>query len=130
MSMMKRQIEAMTVLVQEHHEVQVEIAELESRLNKIKSKLMDKLEEYELETIVLGDEGEGVKVTIVRPTTLKIDENGLQQALTNAQWKSITKQVIDKKALEDAVVRGKIDAVTVSDHTKEVASRPYLRITG
>ena len=125
-----RQIESIERLVDEYHEISSDMAKLDERLAKIKATLMEKLEASELETITVGEEGAEVKVTIVRPTTLKINEDTLESALTKPQWKSITKQVIDKKALEDAVVRGKIDAIVVSDHTKEVASKPYLRITG
>lgn len=128
--MNSKQLDAMEDLVNEHYEIQEEMAKLEKRLATIKSKLMQKMEDAELETITLGEEGATVKVTIVRPTTLKIDEEGLKEALPKVVWNSITKTSVDKKALEDAVVRGKIEPSVVASNSKEVASKPYLRITG
>ena len=130
MSYTKRQLDSIAKLVEEHKEISQHISELTASLDAVKAKLMEKLEANELETLTIGEEGEEVKVTIVRPTTLKVDEVGLEKALTFNQWANITKVVVDKKALEDSVVRGMIDAATVAQHTKEVASRPYLRITG
>lgn len=128
--MNSRQEIAIIDLVNEYYEIQAQIALLDERFGKVKEELMKTMEKHELETVVVGDEGSEARVTVVRPTTLKINEAGLEQALTKAQWKSITKQVIDKKALEDAVVRGKIDPTVVADNSNEVASKPYLRITG
>lgn len=128
--MNNRQIQSIQTLIDEYYEANEQLATLEKKIAEVKEKLMEKLENSELETITVGEVGAEVKVTIVRPTTLKIDEAGLESALTKPQWKLVTKQVVDKKALEDAVVRGKIDANIVAENSKEVASRPYLRITG
>lgn len=125
-----QQIQHIERLALEHLETAMKIAELQERLDTIKTKLMEKLENAELETITVGEGSDEIKVTIVRPTTLKIDENGLKEALPKTVWNSITKTSVDKKALEDAVVRGKIDPTVVADNSKEVASKPYLRITG
>jgi hypothetical protein len=68
-------------------------------------------------------------VTVVRPTRLEFNEAGLEKALSEALWRQVTKRVLDKKALEDAVSRGKIDISVVSENSKEVATKPYLKIT-
>ena len=125
-----KQIESIERLLEEYHQIADDMASLDERLNKVKKTLMEKLESAELETLTVGEEGSEIKVTIVRPTTLKLNEAGLEKELSPAQWKLITKKVVDKKALEDAVVRGKIDPTVVADNSNEVASKPYLRITG
>ena len=125
-----KQIESIERLLEEHHLISDEMTLLDERLTKVKKTLMEKLESAELETLTVGEEGSEIKVTIVRPTTLKLNEAGLEKELSAAQWKLITKKVVDKKALEDAVVRGKIDPTVVADNSNEVASKPYLRITG
>jgi hypothetical protein len=125
-----RQLNTVESLLNEHQSIKDTINDLDAQLTKLKEKIFGHLEDNALETLEVGEEGSVIRVTIVRPTTLKIDEAGLEQALTKPQWKLITKQVVDKKALEDAVVRGKIDTNIVADQTKEVASKPYLRITG
>ena len=125
-----KQIESIERLLEEHHAIADEMTLLDERLTKVKKTLMEKLESAELETLTVGEEGSEIKVTIVRPTTLKLNEAGLEKDLSSAQWKLITKKVVDKKAFEDAVVRGKIDPTVVADNSNEVASKPYLRITG
>lgn len=128
--MNSRQLATVESLLNEHLSLNETIADLQKQLEKVKEKIFKHLEDNELETLTVGEEGDEIKVTIVRPTTLKFDEEGLKESLSSAQWKSVTKQVVDKKALEDAVVRGKIDPSVVADNSKEVASKPYLRITG
>lgn len=125
-----KQIESIERLLEEYHAIADDMASLDERLTKVKKTLMEKLESAELETLTVGEEGSEIKVTIVRPTTLKLNEAGLEKDLSPAQWKLVTKKVVDKKALEDAVVRGKIDPTVVADNSNEVASKPYLRITG
>jgi hypothetical protein len=114
--------------------VEIESAEEEAQnwqaqVDKSKAELMALMEKHELSTIAIQVREEDQRVTVVRPTQLKIDEQGLQDAVSEAIWRTITKRVIDKKALEDAVTRGKVEAETVSKHSKEVATKPYLRIT-
>jgi len=106
-----------------------EVANWQKQLDDSKIELMSLLEKHELDTIDVEVREEETKVTIVRPSQLKIDEEGLEDAVSEAIWRSITKRVIDKKALEDAVAKGKVEAITVSKHSKEVATKPYLRIT-
>jgi len=105
------------------------LTDLQEVLDATNAKIFSYLEANSIETITVGEKGEQTKATIVRPTQLKIDEDGLQSALSDAIWKLVTKRVIDKKALEDAVARGKVEPEVISTHSKEVATKPYLRIT-
>lgn len=114
--------------------IEIESAEEEAQnwqaqVDKSKAELFALMEKHDLSTIEVEIQEEGQRATIVRPTQLKIDEQALQDAVSEAIWRTITKRVIDKKALEDAVTRGKVEAETVSKHSKEVATKPYLRIT-
>lgn len=101
----------------------------QDELSSAKEELIALLEKHGVDSIETVIDEAPVKVTIVRPTQLKLDEFGIEQAVSDAVWRSITKRVIDKKALEDAVVRGKVEANIVSKNSKEVATKPYLRIT-
>ena len=111
-------------LVVEINSASAEIANWQTQLDEAKIELMSLLEKHELDTIDVEVREEETKITIVRPSQLKIDEEGLEDAVSEAIWRSITKRVIDKKALEDAVAKGKVEAVTVSKHSKEVATKP------
>lgn len=116
-------------LLEEIKENQAIVADAESAIADAKKKILQSLENNEIDTVTIGEEENQVKVTIVRPTTLKFNEDGLQESLTPTQWRQITKTVLDKKLLEDAVARGKVDISIVSKNSKEVASTPYLKIT-
>lgn len=110
-------------------EYESELDAVQKKIDKAKAELMGYLEKNELDTVTVGEEGSEIKVTVVRPTQLKIDENGLESSVSEAIWRSITKRIVDKKALEDAVARGKVEPSVISKHSKEVATKPYLRIT-
>ena len=108
---------------------QEKLQDIEKSISELKEKLFDLLEKHELETVMVGEDGHEIKVTIVRPTSLKLNEEGIKSEISDAQWRQITKNVIDKKALEDAVARGNIEISVVSNNSKEVALKPYLKIT-
>ena len=99
------------------------------KVGKAKEALMALLEKHELETVKVGEDGESTKVTIVRATSMEFNEEGLKKSVSESVWRQITKVVLDKKALEDAVARGKVPIETVADNSKEVAKKPYLKIT-
>ena len=121
--------EAIARLLLEIQSAEEEAQTWQAQVDKSKSELMELMDKHDLSTIAVPVRDEDQRVTVVRPTQLKINEEGLQDAVSEAIWRTITKRVIDKKALEDAVTRGKVEAETVSKHSKEVATKPYLRIT-
>lgn len=99
------------------------------KVAKAKESLFALLEKHELETIKVGEDGSSTKVTIVRPTSMEFNEEGLKESVSDSVWRQITKLVLDKKALEDAVARGKVSVDIVAQNSKEVAKKPYLKIT-
>ena len=99
------------------------------KVAKAKESLFALLEKHELETIKVGEDGDSTKVTIVRPTSMEFNEEGLKDSVSDSVWRQITKLVLDKKALEDAVARGKVSVDIVAENSKEVAKKPYLKIT-
>lgn len=101
----------------------------QDQLGSAKEELIALLEKHGVDSIETVIDEAPVKVTIVRPTQLKLDELGIEKSVSDSIWRSITKRVIDKKALEDAVSRGKVEPYIVSKNSKEVATKPYLRIT-
>lgn len=110
-------------------EAEERVAALQAEIETAKAEMFAMLERNELDTMEVElDEGTA-KVTIVRPTQLKFDEDGLSSELSAQMWSSVTKRVLDKKALEDAVARGKIAPTIVAKHSAEVPTKPYLRIT-
>ncbi len=132
---MERQMNHQTkkMLEQLAEEIKIQqgkIVDLEHEIAKSKKRIFDALESNEIDTITIGESESETKITIVRPTSLKFNEEKLQEKLSDKQWRQITKYVIDRKAIEDAVARGIIDISIISANSVEVASKPYLRITG
>lgn len=71
-----------------------------------------------------------LKGTLVEGSVITIDEEGLRKRLSAAQWKKVTKQVLDKERLEAEVVVGNIDAHEVAAVSTEKDRKPYIRVTG
>ena len=67
--------------------------------------------------------------TRVVPSTLVIDERGLEEAVGPEKWEAVTKRVLDKKLLEHAIVNDEIQAQTLADNSEEVEKTPYVRVT-
>ncbi|NBV35818.1 MAG: hypothetical protein EBR94_00885 [Bacteroidetes bacterium] len=131
MERMNHQTKAMLEKLAEEIKIQQgKIVDLEHEIAKAKKKIFDALESNEVDTITVGESESETKITIVRPTSLKFNEEKLKEKLSDKQWRQITKTVLDKKAIEDAVARGTIDISIISANSVEVASKPYLRITG
>jgi preprotein translocase subunit SecF len=131
MEIMNHQTKTMLEKLAEEIKIQQgKIVDLEHEIAKAKKKIFDALESNEVDTITVGESESETKITIVRPTSLKFNEEKLKEKLSDKQWRQITKTVLDKKAIEDAVARGTIDISIISANSVEVASKPYLRITG
>ncbi len=110
------------------HELKKTIAEMDKERKELEAQIIEHLESVEVVTLDWGDDRIH-KASVVYSSTMKIDEAGLQDALTDRQWSSITKRVIDEKLLEDKVARGQIDVDIVAQHTEEVPRKPYVRLT-
>jgi hypothetical protein len=71
-----------------------------------------------------------VKATLVEGSRVVTDADKLEAALSPAQWKSITKPVLDKEKLEAMIVIGKIDKSVVAAASEEKDSKPYILVSG
>lgn len=88
--------------------------------------LMDKIGE---KTATVSDESGALTGTVVRGSTLQINEDGLRKALGAKLWAKVTKRVIDKKKLEAFTVTGEISPMVVAAHSEEKQSKPYVRLS-
>ena len=73
---------------------------------------------------------DAVKGTLVKAMRVVTDYDALEKLLSPAQWKRVTKPVLDKEKLEAEIVVGRIDASVVASVSEEKPNKPYLRITG
>lgn len=116
----------LTAAVLRINELKAQVQILEEERKTLEAELLGTLEASNFDSIVIDGAG---KVTVVRPTSLKIDDVGLASELTKSQWNRVSRRVLDEKLLEDAVAKGRIDIGLVSKHSTEQTRKPYLRIT-
>lgn len=73
--------------------------------------------------------GGGWRAKVVRKTNVKINEESLKKALGADVWRKVTKTVLDKPRLEEAVTNGLVDPVVVAAHSDVVTVKPYVLLT-
>lgn len=73
--------------------------------------------------------GSTKKVTLVKSETVKIDEEGLREALGEKMWDKITTRKLDNKKLESFVAVGDIDIEVLDTYSEIVPRTPYIKIT-
>lgn len=111
-------------------------------LARIKEQIEDLSEEKrEVEEVIVASlkatgqksvsaNGGDLKGTLVEGSVITIDDEGLKKRLTAAQWKKVTKQVLDKERLEAEITVGNIDANEVAAVSTEKDRKPYIRVSG
>jgi hypothetical protein len=81
-----------------------------------------------LDSLSTVHKGQRITATKVQSSTLKIDEDGLAEAVGSQKWVTISKRVLDRKLLEDAMMRDRIDSTILTRHSDEVPRAPYVRV--
>jgi hypothetical protein len=66
-------------------------------------------------------------LTLVEASTVKWNEEVLEELLTTAQWNRVTVRTVDKTRLEAELLVGRIDASEVEVAKTIKDSKPYLR---
>lgn len=82
-------------------------------------------------TVRMPNGGHPVNITGTKvvSTTLKIDENGLREEVGGPKWRTISKRVLDRSLLENAIVRDKFDPTILARYSDEVPRKPYVRLS-
>lgn len=70
-----------------------------------------------------------VRARLVIGSSTRYDERGLAKALGAPVWNKVTKKVLDKGKLEDAVDKGDIDLNVVAQYATVTPNKPYIRLT-
>lgn len=104
---------------------------------KAKAEAAQLLFEEQQERVVKTFEAQGrktmksgtVKATLVERSLTRYDERGLAKALGAPVWNKVTKRVLDKPKLEDAVDKGEVDINVVAQHATVVPSKPHIRFS-
>lgn len=80
-------------------------------------------------TLKCRDDKDAITGTLVEATRVLIDEDRLKKNLGARMWDRVTKKVLDKPKLEDAIARGDVDPNVVAQCSEVKANRPYVKVT-
>jgi hypothetical protein len=111
-----------------------ELAQAIERLHELKEQAIaasSRFEEQQAYVIgMMGDQKTAKairhKATVVRGNITTYNEAGLKKALGAATWNKITKKVLDRPKLEQAVNDGEIDINVVAAHAEVKPKKPYV----
>ena len=109
-----------------------QIEELSQHKADLEAMLLDAgVETVEVRTDSYGDPGQyvDVKMTVVNSSTVTVIEDKLRKALGVARFNKMTKRVLDKSLLEDAMAKGAVSPTVVASCSEERPRKPYLRTT-
>lgn len=110
----------------EENEVEAQrIAKLVQQLDKNKAEVIAELEARGTQALEHG----GYRINGVWANDTWIDETGLLLDLPKPLRKKVTKRVLDKKRLSQAVQAGEIDPVVLAAHSGTKPKKPYYRFT-
>lgn len=112
-------------LAQEHKEIKNRIKALEAKAGKRKDVILAELERRGLKAI----ETEEVRVTMVQRTVVNYHVDQLKERLGPSKFKRITKPVVDKDALAEAVQQGKVNMEDVDACSSLQYQAPYITVS-
>ena len=119
-----------TELFREYIEAKIKADEAINIVSALKIQLVDSMiEDKNKSSIIVLSPDDSYKVTLVEGSRLIIDEDRLHKKLNAAQWKSVTKSVMDRGLLENAINAGDVDAQVVAEASTEIANAPYIKVT-
>jgi len=115
--------QSLSTLVDERLRLKSELDELTERLKALDEVVIESFKSAGL-TKVETDTG---KLNLIQSSTVKWNEEVLQELLTTAQWNRITVRKVDKARLDAELLIGRIDSDEV-DVAKDIKqSKPFLR---
>jgi hypothetical protein len=115
--------QSLSTLVDERLRLKAELDELTERLKAFDEVVIACFQSKGL-TKVETDTG---KLNLIQSSTVKWNEEVLQELLTTAQWNRITVRKVDKARLDAELLIGRIDSDEV-DVAKDIKqSKPFLR---
>lgn len=105
------------------HKLRAEQSILEGEITDAQVQVIELMKNNGLRNYDAG----GVKVTIVEPSRIVIDENRLKRSLGARMWAKVTRTVLDRRLLDACIAVGDVDANVVANCSDEVPSKPYVR---
>ena len=113
----------LSTLVDERLLLKAELDALTERLKALDEVVIESFQSAGLTKV----ETENGKLNLIQSSTVKWNEEVLQELLTTAQWNRITIRKVDKSRLEAELLLGRIDVDEVSVAKDIKQSKPFLR---
>jgi hypothetical protein len=105
------------------------LADAEAEVRSVQSTLIAAMQESDERTVTGEDDGQVVTGTLVEPTKIVIDEKRLKKTIGATTFRKVTKEVLDKTKLENAVKEGLVDMKDVATSSDEVPIAAHVKIT-
>lgn len=116
-------------LLERLHEAKTKKKAAEAAVHEIEPEVVDLFHQEGLTTVTLqGTRFGKLTGTLVESTTVTVDEAKLKKSIGATAYKKLTKPVLDKGLLEDAMARGVVDPNTVSACSIEKPRKPYVLV--
>ncbi len=103
--------------------------EAEAKVKSLTAHLTQALQDREIRK--LRTEGpDGILTgTLVTPSVVEVDEARLKRKIGAKVWHKLTREVLDKSKLDDALATGLVDIADVALCSSEVPRSPYIKIS-
>lgn len=102
--------------------------ETQEEFEEVQKRVISTLERTGKKSITANDRN--LRGTLVKGSTMVLDDEALKKTLGAKIWNKITKRVLDKEKLEAHIVTGEVDKHLVAQCTTEKDSKPYIRLSG
>lgn len=102
----------------------------QEQLDGVQAELIDWLDSRDQKTLSIDlPDGRNIKGTAIHGTRVIIDEPRLKKTLGAKLFNKLTKRVLDKNKLEDAMASGEVNPLDVATCSDEKHNRPYMKVT-
>jgi hypothetical protein len=113
----------LSTLVNERLRLKAELDALAEQLNAFDAVVISEFKSAGVKKV----ETDSGRLTLIEASTVKWNEEVLEELLTTAQWNRVTVRKVDKARLEAELLVGRIDASDVEVAKTIKDSKPYLR---
>ncbi len=117
------------VELDEFIEAKQAMEDAQRRLELAQQNLVERMTREQRKTFVKTTDGKVYRATYVQAIRTQVNEEGLKKAIGAVRFRKVSKQVLDKRLLEEALEAGTIDPVVVGQFVTEVPNRPSIRLS-
>jgi hypothetical protein len=103
--------------------------EADELVESLTAQLVEAMKVEGQQSLKVRDDENAITGTLVEAIRIVIDEARLKKELGAQKWGKVTKQVLDKPKLEDAITKGEVDPNVVAICSEEKANKPYVKVT-